>query len=343
MSQQPTWSVNGGGTISSTGLFTAGANPGGPFTVTATDGVSGTASVTVTAAPAVQPINVTASATPSPVSGTTTTLSATSNDPNSGATITGYSWSVQTQPAANSVTLSNNAQSVTATFYQAGSYTFQVVVTDSASATGTGTVAVTVNQVLTSITVTPPSVTLAYGARQQFTARTNDQFGNAMSTQPSSFSWTISPTHSHGGGSITSTGLYTAPSSTRTVTVKASASGKSGTASVTVVSPAAGHNAQFLQIETPPAGITAIAPTNIVSQLLTPSAMPQPVALSGRAAVGNGTRAVIRGAMDTPGIQWLFDRAEAGGGMGADNSDWLDAVAAALAEDPSALNQDLDG
>jgi hypothetical protein len=54
ISPQPTfsWSVNGGGTISQSGLFTAGSSAGGPFTVTATSGsVSGTASVTVTSVP----------------------------------------------------------------------------------------------------------------------------------------------------------------------------------------------------------------------------------------------------------------------------------------------------
>jgi hypothetical protein len=53
MSPQPvfTWSVSGGGTINGSGLFTAGATPGGPHTVTATSGaISGTASVTVAAA-----------------------------------------------------------------------------------------------------------------------------------------------------------------------------------------------------------------------------------------------------------------------------------------------------
>ncbi len=44
------WTVSGGGTITSSGLFTAGSTAGGPYTVTATSGgVSGTASVTVTA------------------------------------------------------------------------------------------------------------------------------------------------------------------------------------------------------------------------------------------------------------------------------------------------------
>jgi hypothetical protein len=47
-----TWSVTGGGTITSSGLFTAGSTAGGPFTVKATSGsVSGTASVTVSSTP----------------------------------------------------------------------------------------------------------------------------------------------------------------------------------------------------------------------------------------------------------------------------------------------------
>ncbi|HEY4300749.1 MAG TPA: DUF4082 domain-containing protein [Candidatus Didemnitutus sp.] len=44
------WSVTGGGSVDSTGKFTAGSTPGGPFTVTASsDGVSSSATVTVTA------------------------------------------------------------------------------------------------------------------------------------------------------------------------------------------------------------------------------------------------------------------------------------------------------
>jgi hypothetical protein len=44
-----TWTVSGGGSISTGGLFTAGTTAGGPYTVTAKSGtVSGTASVTVT-------------------------------------------------------------------------------------------------------------------------------------------------------------------------------------------------------------------------------------------------------------------------------------------------------
>jgi hypothetical protein len=57
------WMVSGGGTISAGGLFTAGATPGGPFTVTATSGaVSGTAQVTVAAGPSA-PTNLTVTST----------------------------------------------------------------------------------------------------------------------------------------------------------------------------------------------------------------------------------------------------------------------------------------
>jgi uncharacterized repeat protein (TIGR01451 family) len=46
-----TWQVTGGGTISATGLFAAGASGGGPYTVSAVGGgLTGTASVTVTTA-----------------------------------------------------------------------------------------------------------------------------------------------------------------------------------------------------------------------------------------------------------------------------------------------------
>ncbi len=54
MDPQPTvtWSVSGGGTIDSAGLFTAGVTAGGPYSITASSGrISGTATVVTTAAP----------------------------------------------------------------------------------------------------------------------------------------------------------------------------------------------------------------------------------------------------------------------------------------------------
>ena len=71
---------------------------------------------------------------------------------------------------------SNAAKNTTATFSKAGSYTFQVTVTDGGGLTVTSSVNVTVSQTLTSITVTPVTPALASHATQQFTASGLDQF-----------------------------------------------------------------------------------------------------------------------------------------------------------------------
>jgi hypothetical protein len=81
---------------------------------------------------------------PDTVTGNTTQLAVTASDP-SGYSLS-YSWSLVSGPAG--VTFSNNngtttGNNVTATFTQAGSYTFQVIVTDSQGASSTATVPVT--------------------------------------------------------------------------------------------------------------------------------------------------------------------------------------------------------
>ena len=113
-----------------------------------------------------------------------------------------------------------------------GPYT---VTASSGSVSGTASVTVTTPQTLTSIAVTPPSASVAVGSTQQFTATELDQNGNPMATQPSSYSWGVS-----GGGSINGSGLFTASAAGGPYTVTASASGLSGTASVTVTQAAAG-------------------------------------------------------------------------------------------------------
>jgi len=173
-----------------------------------------------------QPITVSASAALNS-DNKSAALSATATDPNSGATITGYTWSVLSEPSGAktptfSINASNAAYNTTATFYQAGTYTFQVAVTDSLGATGTATVNVTVQQTLTSLSISPSSVSLKDGSSQTFTATTLDQFGHPMATQPTtSFRWTKS-----GGGTL-------APSTTNTDTYTAPSSGK-GTTTITV-------------------------------------------------------------------------------------------------------------
>ena len=181
------------------------------------------------------PLTVGATATPNPVtSGTTTALNATASDPNQGGTITSYAWSVQSGPSGVTFVSGNTGSSVTAQFVQAGTYTFLVSVTDSLGATGSSTVTVSVQQALTSITVSPSTATVADGTSKQFTATAFDQFGKAMTTQPT-FTWTID---SPAGDTISSTGLYTAPASEHgTASVRASASGVGGTATVTYAQP----------------------------------------------------------------------------------------------------------
>ena len=86
-----------------------------------------------------------------------------------------------------------------------------------------------VSQVLTSITVSPSSASVAAGGTQQFTATALDQNGQPMNPQPT-FTWSVS-----GGGTISSTGLFTAGSTAGgPFTVTASSSGIQGAASVTV-------------------------------------------------------------------------------------------------------------
>ena len=48
----------------------------------------------------------------------------------------------------------------------------------------------TVAQTLSSLSLTPANVTLADGAKQQFTATALDQFGQAMVAQPT-FTWQV--------------------------------------------------------------------------------------------------------------------------------------------------------
>jgi hypothetical protein len=208
--------------------------------------------------PGQPPVVVTpASATPTPVTGTTTQLSVAANDP-AGLALT-YTWSVVAAPAgAPAVGFSANgtaaAKNSTATFHLAGAYTFQVTVTNTSGLSATSSVSVTVNQTLAGMTVTPGKATLGDGGKQQFTASAVDQFGSAMAAQPT-WSWSLA---AGGLGTVSSTGMYTAPSTgSGTVTVQVSGGGLSGTASVTVGSaPAAPSNLVARLISSRQVGLT---------------------------------------------------------------------------------------
>ena len=108
----------------------------------------------------------------------------------------------------------------------AGSYTFDAYVVN--FPTVMFATKVTVNQTLTSIGVSPNSCSVLQGYTQQFTAQASDQFGRAMATQPA-FAWSAS------GGTINTSGLFTAPSTVGSCKVTAKSGSMTGTATVSVV------------------------------------------------------------------------------------------------------------
>jgi autotransporter-associated beta strand protein len=113
------------------------------------------------------------------------------------------------------------AANPTVTFGAAGSYTFLVTMTDINGNSNTSQVSVNVNQTVTSIAVAPSNSSVYLGGTQQITATGYDQFGNVMNPEPS-FTWALAS----GGGSISTSGVYTAPSAgLGQATVTASSSG----------------------------------------------------------------------------------------------------------------------
>ena len=170
------------------------------------------------------------------MTGTTTALSVLGAD-DGGESNLSYTWATTGSPPA-AVTFSANGTNVskntTATFAKAGTYNFKVTITDAGGLTTTSSVAVTVSPALTSIVVTPGSASLHENATQQFTAVAYDQFGVAMTLQPS-FSWSNT-----GVGTTGTTGLYTAPGSGSPglATITASSGAISGSAAITVTNAA---------------------------------------------------------------------------------------------------------
>ncbi|OAI52842.1 hypothetical protein AYO44_16410 [Planctomycetaceae bacterium SCGC AG-212-F19] len=234
----------GGTNIALARSFTATASSSGTITIAFTSLVNNAMingiEVFSGSATSNQPPTVAAapSASPSPVGGTTTNLSVLGADDGGESNLT-YTWAAASVPTGAtpsfSVNGTNAAKNTSVTLNKAGSYTFQATITDAGRQTATSTVNVTVNQSLTSLVLSPASATVADGATQQFSATGKDQFGNALTTQPA-FSWSID---SGGIGSISTSGLYTAPASgTGTATVRASSGSVGGTASVSVTAAA---------------------------------------------------------------------------------------------------------
>jgi O-glycosyl hydrolase len=141
-----------------------------------------------------------------------------------------YTWAtIGTPPAPVSFRPNgnNSASNVTPTFTHAGSYTFQVTITDPAGNTATSSTSVTVSQMARTLTVSPKSGAVTPNGTLQFSGTAKDQFGKAYA---SPIFWTV-----NGGGTIDSTGKFTAGSATGgPFTVTASVGSLSSTATVTI-------------------------------------------------------------------------------------------------------------
>ena len=218
----PAWSVAaGGGTITSAGLFTAGA-AAGTFVNTvraASGGIFGSATVTVRSS-ALASITVTPSADTLRIGGSQQFVAVGRDSAGNVVAIT-PTWSVVT-----------GGGTITATgLFTAGTGSGTYANTIQASSGGvTGTASVTVLlATLASITVTPSLDSLRVGGVQQFTAAGRDAAGNAVAITPT---WSVAA----GGGTINSSGGFTAGTVAGTYanTVRATSAGISGAATVAV-------------------------------------------------------------------------------------------------------------
>ncbi len=233
LASQPTftWSLASGvGAVDASGLYTAPGFTGTATVQAASGSVSGSASVNVNNA--VPTVATAASATPSPVTSTTTTLSVLGADDGGESNLT-YTWAATSSPAGSnpifSVNGTNAAKNSDVTFNRAGDYIFTVTITDAGGLFTTSSVSITVDQTLSTISVTPSTTSLNENMTQPFSAVGYDQFAQAMAIQPS-FTWTLIG----GIGSVDASGDYTAPGFTGTATVQAASGSVSGSASVSV-------------------------------------------------------------------------------------------------------------
>lgn len=177
-------------------------------------------------------IVVAASAVPAPVVAKTTTLSVLGADDGGEPNLI-YTWAGSGPGSISySVNGTNAAKNTLVTFGKAGTYTFTVTALDAGGLTAKSSVSVTVNQTLTSITVSPPSGSIYNNNSQQFAATGFDQFGLSMSPQPV-FTWT---TDAGSVGGVNATGLYTAPANAiGSAVVRATSGSISNTANINVV------------------------------------------------------------------------------------------------------------
>jgi hypothetical protein len=210
-----TWHTSGG-TVTSGGLYTA-PSLNGTYTVTATSSADSTksASATITVSQSTQvSISVspyTANIQTGGQQQFTASVLGTSN--------TGVAW----KATAGTVTMSGLYTAPST----AGTYT--VTATSAADSTKSASSTITVSQpAQVSISVSPYTANIQTGGQQQFTA-------SVLGTSNTGVAWKAN------GGTVTTSGLYTAPSTAGTYTVTATSvadSTKSASSTITVSQPA---------------------------------------------------------------------------------------------------------
>lgn len=224
-----TWSLGAGssGSISASGIYTAGT---GSATVIATSG-SVTSSAAVTVASARPTIATPASVATSTITGTSVGVSVLGADDQGEASLI-YSWSVASGPAPVqfSDNRTNSAKNATALFHAAGNYVLAVTITDPSGNTVTSSTSVSVVQTPTKLNVTPNSASIGTGTTKQFFAAATDQFGVTIASP--AVNWSIAG----GGGTISGTGLFTAPASAGITTIRATLGALVATRTVSVFS-----------------------------------------------------------------------------------------------------------
>jgi hypothetical protein len=232
LSPQPTfaWAASGGGSISSSGLFTAGSTGGGPFTITAsTGGVSGTASVTVTTPPVLTSITVSpASATVQ--TGATQQYMATGRD-QSGQPLSSqpsFTWSVSGGGSIGPSGLFTAGSSAGGPF---------TVTATSGSVHGNASVTVTAPSQDFTISVSPASRTVSRGGTATYTVTVgpNGPVTLSLTGQPSGSTVAFSPNPATGTSTLT---VDTRPSTARqtyTMTIKGVSGSFTHTFTVTLI------------------------------------------------------------------------------------------------------------
>ncbi len=196
----------------------------------------GTASNEVSATPIDTPTIATpAAASPSPVTGKTTTLTVL------GACIEGepsltYSWTATgPAPVTFSANGTNGAKLATATFTLAGSYLFTVTIATPGGQTATSSTTVVVAQTPAKVYVSPSPGSVVAGHLLQMIAAAKDQFGNLISPNPTAL-WSVTS----GGGSISAAGVYTAPASAGSAIVTATMGTVNASSSITITAGSGG-------------------------------------------------------------------------------------------------------